>query len=107
MVVLTITPIAKCAIDLYLGLEDGSRIQANDDPALKDASVGGPISHGQLLHILRALKAHGTERVLIEGAKAQRLTLDALLRGSKPYVEPSKPKPEQVRCCPDMRDRHR
>ncbi|KAI0096868.1 endoplasmic reticulum-based factor for assembly of V-ATPase-domain-containing protein [Nemania sp. FL0031] len=55
-----------------------------EEPCMKDPAVGNPISHGQLLNTLKALKAKGYVG----------FRLEAMLRGSALYVPPPPPKPE-------------
>lgn len=97
MVLLTVTPAAKTAILLYNDLklahpEEGHLTQQQHDPLPLDVKVGDPISHSQLIHLSTVLK------------KAQPLNgsnehgLDSLLKGSKIYLSPPKPKPEPVSC---------
>lgn len=96
MVLLTITPSAKSAIELYNDLKkalpsDGQNVA--DEPSLDQPSVGDPISHAQLIEIARFLKEHG------EASSSENISfrLDALLKGSKIYTPPPQPKPEPVR----------
>ncbi|KAI1865621.1 hypothetical protein JX265_007944 [Neoarthrinium moseri] len=55
-----------------------------DESSLQDATVGNPISHGQIIDIWRRLKAEGHQNHSLEG----------LLRGATIYVPPPPPKPE-------------
>ncbi|KAL1310909.1 hypothetical protein AAFC00_001136 [Neodothiora populina] len=101
MVLLTITPAAKTAIDRYNAVTDSRTLSSRDDvdaldePSLIDVSVGDPVSHTQLLRISdqfrqRNAQAPGAHSVTdLEVAR-----LDALLRGSKIHTPPPKPKPE-------------
>jgi len=56
------------------------------EPSLKEPKPGNPISNGQVLDLWRETKALGLPSK----------SLDALLRGSRVYVAPPKPKPEPV-----------
>lgn len=82
---------------LVLGHSDNSSDAANDkarsndieleEPCMKDPAVGKPISHGQILKTIKALKANGHVG----------FRLETMLRGSSLYVPPPPPKPEPVR----------
>ncbi|KAI1475882.1 endoplasmic reticulum-based factor for assembly of V-ATPase-domain-containing protein [Daldinia eschscholtzii] len=56
----------------------------NDEPSLKDPSVGKPISHGQIVDIWKRLKHD----------KGSAIRLEKLLRGATVYIPPAPPKPE-------------
>lgn len=58
-----------------------------EDPCVEDPAVGKPISHGQILHTIKTLRAKGHSG----------FRLEAMLRGSALYVPPPPPKPQQVR----------
>ncbi|KAI0444675.1 endoplasmic reticulum-based factor for assembly of V-ATPase-domain-containing protein [Xylaria telfairii] len=93
MVLLTMTPPMVEAL-LVLGHSDNSHDAANDkprfndteleEPCMKDPAVGKPISHGQILKTIKALKAKGHVG----------FRLEAMLRGSSLYMPPPPPKPE-------------
>ncbi|KAL7619647.1 hypothetical protein AAE478_010188 [Parahypoxylon ruwenzoriense] len=55
----------------------------NDEPSLKNPSVGNPVSHGQILDIWERSKN-----------TSSRARLEELLRGATVYVPPPPPKPE-------------
>ncbi|KAI0903297.1 endoplasmic reticulum-based factor for assembly of V-ATPase-domain-containing protein [Ustulina deusta] len=57
---------------------------ALEEPCMKEPAVGKPISHGQLLNTVKALKANGHVG----------FRLEQMLRGSSLYVPPPPPKPE-------------
>lgn len=57
-----------------------------DDPLLQNPKLGNPISHGQIIDLWKRLKGRGTRP----------RTLDSLLKGSRIYHPPPKPKPEPV-----------
>ena len=67
------------------------------EPSLDQPVEGAPISHGQLIEISKRLKQIREE---IEYRETQNdnviYHLDDLLRGSRVYVEPPKPKVEPV-----------
>lgn len=101
MVLLTITPAAKSAIEQWcqLGLEPTEAIE--DEPSLALPEINGPVTHTQLLDIVRALKAHHASRTDVESTSTQRVTLEAVLRGARVYAAPPTPKPAPV-CSPDF-----
>lgn len=96
MVLLTVTPAAKAAIDAYLEVETG---EADNDKTAKQreqlsqAEVGSPIEHHQLVSISRHLVQHS-------GGSARQWRLDTLLKGATVYQAPPPPKPEPVRFFP-------
>lgn len=102
MVLLTVTPAAKTAIDLYNQLNKSDKTVSHkssceDEPSLAAATVGDPISHGQLINISRFLQEHEGELPghVVE-TKSESARLDTLLKGSKIWTPPPKPKPEPV-----------
>ncbi|KAK4235333.1 endoplasmic reticulum-based factor for assembly of V-ATPase-domain-containing protein [Achaetomium macrosporum] len=89
MVLLTVTPAIVEGLQTLKGAVPPEtwkqRLQSQqDEPSLEGATVGGPVSHSQVVDLWRALKdtAHGE------------YTLEKLLKGSKIYVPPPTPKPE-------------
>lgn len=96
MVLLTVTPAAKDAIELYnrLGLRDE---QPSGEPSLAAPAVGNPVAHGQLIDISRALKELQNKKGFEEeDDMTVDVRLDALLKGARVWTPPPKPKPEQV-----------
>lgn len=99
MVLLTITPAAKTAIDLYNALrEDQDAIsQKPEEPSLAEPTVDGPITHAQLIAIAHFLQERGQKLSgLGTASKTEPARLDLLLKGSRTYTPPPKPKPEPV-----------
>jgi len=97
MVLLTITPAAKTAIDLYNALrEDEHAIpQKPEEPSLAEPAVDDPVTHGQLIAIAHFLQERGQKLPdLPTACKTEPARLDLLLKGSKIYTPPPKPKPE-------------
>jgi len=101
MVLLTVTPAAKAAIDVYNNLrnvEVDIDSAGSEEPSLLQASIGDPISHSQLIEISRFLqdkeKHSSAQRLSAEDGSTR---LDTLLKGSKIYTAPPKQKPEPVR----------
>ena len=81
MVLLTMTQAMVEALRNDDG-ESGETIEPKvEDPSLDNPAIGKPISHGQILELYKRTSIYH---------------LDDLLRGSKVYIEPPKPKPEQV-----------
>ena len=72
-------------------------VSTETEPSLDQPVEGNPISHGQLIEISKKLKQIKEEA---EGCEAQDhdaiYHMDNLLRGSRIYVEPPKPKVEPV-----------
>lgn len=66
------------------------------EPLLKDSSVGRPISHGQIIAISKSLRSLNQNSVNDGSTAVPSHKLDDLLRGSRVYVEPPKPKAEPV-----------
>lgn len=104
MVLLTMTPKMVEAVKRYyeLGhdcLEGKASGTANDEfpttdcPNLRNACVGMPISHGQVLDISRVLRARSGP---CPPEDDKSFSLEALLRGAKVYVAPKKPRAEPV-----------
>lgn len=92
MVLLSMTPAVVAAVAIYVKSED---YKARDgEPSLEAASVGNPISHGQLIDISRYLKRN-PEKVPDKDAEVP-IHLNELLRGCAMYVAPPVPKPEKV-----------
>jgi len=90
MVLLTITPTAKSAIEVYNQLEH-KPAGTDDEPSLDDPQVGHPITHGQLIDVVRTLEMrHGEAQRTTNGI----VGLEDVLRGSTVYVPPPKSKPE-------------
>ena len=61
------------------------------EPSVNEPAVGKPISHTQLLAVSKLLRKH------TEVGLPAPCHLDELLRGSRIYYEPPKPKAEPVR----------
>lgn len=89
MVLLTLTPAAKSAVELYNQLSDQKYDDTTSDPSLSEPTIGAPVSHTQLIQIARFLrKSHLPNK--------NDFRLDALLKGANIYVPPPKPKPQPV-----------
>lgn len=63
------------------------------ETSLQDPAIGKPISHGQIIDFSKSLRdyfetSRNDSTIIYD--------LDGLLRGSKVYIEPPKPKPEPV-----------
>ena len=98
MVRLTITPAILRALE---ELKDRGQVpealNKASEPSLDHPATGNPVTHGQIIAISKALKEthmHASNREIVTQVSYH---LDDLLRGSKVYVEPPKPKAEPVR----------
>ena len=95
MVCLTITPAMLRALE---ELQKRGHVpearEETSEPSLKQPAIGNPISHGQIIEISRTLKKIkiGSTNGNLENTLSYHL--DDLLRGSKIYVKPQKPKAE-------------
>lgn len=99
MVLLTMTDAIVAAVKYCTTHENGLKPELDEDyPSLQAPAVGKPIAHTQLLAISKYLKetiVH-TDDALIVNTLTPAHHLDSLLRGSKVYVEPPKPKAKPV-----------
>jgi hypothetical protein len=89
MVLLTLTPAAKSAVELYNQLSEQEEHGPSSDPSLSEPTVGAPVSHAQLIQVARFLRESHI-------ANKKDFRLDTLLKGANIYVPPPKPKPQQV-----------
>ena len=94
MVRLTITPAILRALEELQ--HTGHVPQAQGEPSLEQPAIGNPITHGQIISISKTLKEIKTNATDSSGEDKVPYHLDDLLRGSKVYVEPPKPKAEPV-----------
>lgn len=94
MVNLIITPAIKAALDeVYrLHLEDCSEDQFSGRSLPRNSTVGNPIGHDEVIAISRLLKTQNKK----EGFESVPFRLEGLLRGSRVFLEPPKPKAEPV-----------
>lgn len=89
MVLLTLTPAAKSAVELYNQLPDEKYDEPPNDPSLSEPTIGAPVSHAQLIQVARCLReSHLPNK--------NDFRLDALLKGANLYVPPPKPRPQPV-----------
>ncbi|KAI4715805.1 hypothetical protein E4T48_08003 [Aureobasidium sp. EXF-10727] len=87
MVLLTLTPVAKSAVELYNKLSNQEQDDPSSDPYLSEPIVGAPVSHAQLIQVARFLReSHLPNK--------NDFCLDTLLKGANIYVPPPKPKPQ-------------
>jgi hypothetical protein len=73
---------------------------SESSPSLLDPEIGRPISHEQVLDIVKYLKTRDKD----EAVSNTSYRLDDLLRGSKVYIPPPKPKAEKVRPVNPVKD---
>ena len=101
MVRLTMTKAMVAALELCNSENKDCPVhRIADEPSLEEPAVGNPISHGQVIQLSKYFKHRSKSRENKNiDARDDTLTfdLDTLLRGSKVYVEPPKPKPEPVK----------
>lgn len=89
MVLLTLTPAATSAVELYNQLSDQKDDVPSSDPSLSEPTVGAPVSHAQLIQVARFLRESRLPN-------KNDFRLDTLLKGANIYVPPPKPKPQPV-----------
>jgi len=93
------TPAAVAAIRKCESLPDVAleKLQLPGEPALSDPAPGNPISHGQLIELSKTLKRCVLDSdVASDQDEVIPYRLNDLLRGSKIYIPPPKPKAEPV-----------
>ena len=104
MVYLTITPAILKAIEYIEGR--GKEVRWNgetEQPSQTRPSVGLPISHVTILDISTSMHDLASNQSSESLQHVPLHRVDDLLRGSRVYIEPSKPKAEPVRCPPPKR----
>jgi len=89
MVLLTITPAIKSAIEKCSLLPPLPQCLTDDEPFVSAPEVGAPISHTQIISISKTLKGNDLVSRVSDGHHHD---LDHLLRGSRVYVPPPTPK---------------
>lgn len=97
MVNLIITPAIKTALDELdrLQLEGFTEDLFSVQTLPPNLVVGNPIGHDEVIAISRLLKTHNKKT----GIESIHFRLEDLLKGSKVFLEPPKPKAEPVSCC--------
>ena len=99
MVLLTLTPAAKAAVEEYCRLkrevteDEGGEGEAKLEH-LSKVELGNPVDHSDLIDISRYLVRKNRKND--EDAVAREWRLDALLKGALVYQPPPTPKPEPV-----------
>ena len=101
MVRLTMTNVIVASITFCAqnAVTDWPLQQAPDEPEVNEPAPGKPISHSQVIALSRCLRAHlnrARDTSLDNHVDSPVCDLDTLLRGSRVYVEPPKPKAEPV-----------
>jgi hypothetical protein len=96
MVLLTLTPTAKAALQEYHkalpNLDEAALKNRDHWEKLSTAEVGSPIDHHDLLTVAKSFAARNDET----DSQSQTRRLDVLLRGSAVYQPPPPQKPEPV-----------
>lgn len=99
MVRLTITPAILRALEELREMgQIPEALGGASEPSLDKPATGNPITHGQIITISKTLKEIKTDATNEKFDTHVSYHLDDLLRGSKVYVEPPKPKAEPVNC---------
>jgi len=97
MVLLTMTPAIVAAVERYNSLPNEVNRMIEGEPSLPEPACENPISHGQLVEISKRLRDHCDSSASDASYSPSSLYhLSDLLRGSRVYVEPPKPKAEPV-----------
>ena len=97
MVRLTITPAMIRALEeLQAKGQVPEALGEASEPSLDQPATGNPITHGQIIAISKILKRTQTDATNDKLSTQVSYHLEDLLRGSKVYVEPPKPKAEPV-----------
>ena len=97
MVRLTVTPaILRALEELQHSGQAPEASPPASEPSLDQPAIGKPITHGQIIAISKTLKELRTATADGKLDDTVSFHLDDLLRGSKVYVEPPKPKLEPV-----------
>ena len=98
MVLLTMTPAMVAALSKYRDLpHDGLSADTSCwDFELTEPAVGKPISHAHVIDMSRFLNEKRGDPSSAENEAHFQYHLDHLLRGSKVYAPPAKPRPKPV-----------
>ena len=97
MVCLTITPAILRALEELQNREQvPETLSEPSEPSLDQPATGKPITHGQIIALSKTLRGIKTDATNGKLDTIISYHLDDLLRGSKVYVEPPKPKAEPV-----------
>lgn len=86
------TPAVAEVVQLYL--DNATYAEREDEPSLKDATQGNPISHSQLINLSTWMKLHGAK--LRRNGKTLPVHLGDLLKGCTVYIPPKPAPKEQV-----------
>lgn len=95
MVLLTLTELAKAAVDEYCKLQRLADENNDNVEKLSQIQLGSPIDHNDLVGISKYLVEKQQENVFESGSKRE-WRLDSLLKGAFVFEPPSTPKPEPV-----------
>ncbi|KAI9791499.1 MAG: hypothetical protein M1816_003843 [Peltula sp. TS41687] len=88
--------IVKSSDQIKSEIDDGAdHVLIDNEPSLEKPVVGNPISHGQVVDVFTTIRQHRENMKDGERSHNNRdVQLEQLLRGSKIYVPPQKPKSE-------------
>lgn len=100
MVLLTVTPATKAAIEEYCKLRKGSTDSEREEfgvrlSELSTVEIGSPVDHSKLIEVSKFLLRKTRDDA--ESAVAKEWRLDKLLKGANVFQAPPTPKPEPVR----------
>lgn len=97
MVRLSTTPaIVRALEELQAKGQVPEALGETSEPSLDQPAIGKPITHGQIIAISKTLKEIQTGTTNDKSDIQVSYYLEDLLRGSKVYVEPPKPRDEPV-----------
>ena len=97
MVRLTMTPAILRALEHLQQRGQVPKIRGEaSEPSLDQPAVDNPITHGQIIAISKTLRENKTNVNDEKPTNMFSYHLDDLLRGSKVYIDPPKPKAEPV-----------
>lgn len=99
MVLLTVTPAAKAAVDHYITAkkaDEGNHLEETTTrlKLLQETDVGSPIDHNDLIDISKYLLEHYDSSE--EDTNTRQWRLETLLKGANVYQPPPPPKKEPV-----------
>lgn len=96
MVLLTLTPTAKTAIENYMKLVSKSDSSHDQRSKLENAKKGDPVDHQDLVEVSKYLIEKAKTGTTDSGSLNKQWRLDAMLKGTTVYRAPPAPKAEPV-----------